>query len=71
MTSHKPYKIDVQDADIVALKARLAGARFPDELDGAGWAYGSPLSDIKRLVTYWRTSYDWKKHEAEINETLL
>lgn len=42
-------------------------ARFPDELDGAGWDYGVPLADIKRLVARWRQGYDWRKHEADIN----
>ncbi|KAF7332854.1 EHN domain-containing protein [Mycena venus] len=44
--------------------------RFPDELDDAGWDYGAPLADIKRLVTRWKNGYDWRKHEAALNAEL-
>lgn len=26
-----------------------------------------PLDYLKRLVDYWRISYDWRKHEAWLN----
>ncbi len=66
----KPYNIAVPDSKIERLKAKLATADFPDELEGAGWDMGSPLADVKRLVTYWRDEFDWRKVEKEINDEL-
>ncbi|KAH9945052.1 alpha/beta-hydrolase [Epithele typhae] len=73
MTSTKiaeetPFEIAVPDADIELLKKKLELARFPDELEGADWSYGAPLADIKRLVSHWKDGFDWRKHEAKINE---
>lgn len=67
MSSETPFKLAIPDADLATLKQKLDLARFPDELDGAGWDYGVPLADIKRLVARWRQGYDWRKHEADIN----
>jgi microsomal epoxide hydrolase len=63
----QPFTIDVPDADIADLRDRLARTRWPDELPGVGWTYGIPLAYVKELAEYWRTSYDWRKHEAELN----
>ena len=64
----KPFKVAVPDADIDQLRKKLELTRFPDELDGAGWDYGAPLTDIKRLAARWQNDFDWRKIEAEINE---
>jgi hypothetical protein len=65
-----PFKIAVPDASIQLLQQKLALTVLPDELDDAGWDYGAPLSDIRRLVARWRDGYDWRKHEAQINDAL-
>jgi hypothetical protein len=49
---------------------KLKLTRFPDELENAGWEYGAPLADIRRLVERWQNGYDWKEHEAQINAEL-
>ena len=65
--SAKPFQVAVPDADIDLLQKKLAFVRFPDELEGAGWDYGSPLADMKRLTAHWKDGFDWRKAEAEIN----
>ena len=32
------------------------------------WEYGANLAYIKQLVEYWRTKYDWRTHERELNK---
>ncbi|KAG7087185.1 hypothetical protein E1B28_013164 [Marasmius oreades] len=64
------FKIKVPDDSINFLKKRLELTRLPDEIDGAGWDYGAPLSDIKRLVARWKDGYDWRKHEKALNDEL-
>lgn len=63
-----PYRIDVPQGDLDDLRDRLARTRWPDELPGAGWSYGVSLDYVKRMAEYWRTGYDWREHEARLNE---
>ncbi|KAF7299513.1 EHN domain-containing protein [Mycena indigotica] len=65
-----PFKIDVPDAALEELSKKLALARLPDELDEAGWDYGVPLDDIRRLLVKWRNDYDWRVHERQLNAEL-
>jgi epoxide hydrolase len=63
----QPFRIDIPQADLDDLKARLARARWPDQLPGVGWDYGIPLDYVKELAGYWRTGYDWRVHERRLN----
>jgi epoxide hydrolase len=64
----RPFRIDVPDADLEDLKDRLARTRWPDQPSGVGWSYGTPLEYVREMAEYWRTSYDWRKEEARLNE---
>jgi epoxide hydrolase len=66
--SIQPYRIAIPQADLDELRDRLGRTRWPDELPDVGWAYGVPLDYLKGLVEYWRTGYDWRAHEARLNE---
>src|SRR5689334_196225 len=63
----QPFRIEISPADVDDLHGRLAGARWPGELPGAGWARGVPLGYLKELAGYWRTRYDWRAAEARLN----
>jgi pimeloyl-ACP methyl ester carboxylesterase len=63
----EPYRIAVPDAVLTDLRERLARTRFPDEIPGSGWGYGSNLAYVKDLVAYWRDRYDWRAAEARVN----
>lgn len=67
MTSINPYTIAIPDNELEKLTQKLSTASFPDELDDAGWAYGAPLADIKRLTEYWKNGFDWRSEESKIN----
>src|SRR3979411_3305606 len=64
----KPFRIDIPQADLDDLSDRLVRTRWPDELRGAGWDYGIPLGSLKELAEHWRTVYNWRDHEARLNE---
>lgn len=66
-TGIRPFRIAIPQSELDDLQHRLARTRWPDELPGAGWNYGIPLDYVKELVEYWHTTYDWRKHEAEMN----
>ncbi|KAJ6554825.1 Alpha/Beta hydrolase protein [Mycena capillaripes] len=68
--AERPFNISVSDEQLDALRQRLELTTFPDELDEAGWQYGAPLADVKRLVSRWKDDYSWRKHEALLNAEL-
>lgn len=68
MESINPYTISVPDEKLEKLGQKLSLASFPDELDDAGWDYGAPLADMKRLTQYWIEEFDWRKEEFKINK---
>ncbi|KAH7130052.1 Alpha/Beta hydrolase protein [Dendryphion nanum] len=68
MASIKPFTIAIPDSEIDRLNQKLALASFPDEVDDAGWDYGAPLPDVKRLATYWKDTYSWRNAEAALNK---
>ena len=63
----QPFKIQVPEAVLGDLRERLARTRWPDEIPGSGWDYGSNLAYIKELVEYWRTGFDWRAQEKAMN----
>ncbi|MGH7821588.1 MAG: epoxide hydrolase N-terminal domain-containing protein, partial [Candidatus Binatia bacterium] len=63
----EPFRIQVSDAVLEDLRARLARTRFPDEIPGSGWRYGTNLDYMRELVAYWRERYDWRAAEAALN----
>ena len=66
--SIQPFTIAIPQADLDDLHERIAHTRWPNQLPGIGWSRGVPLDYLKDLAEYWRTGYDWRKHEARLNE---
>jgi epoxide hydrolase len=64
-----PFRIDIPSAALDDLRDRLDRTRWPDdELPGIGWSQGVPPAYLRDLAAFWRHSYDWRAHEAELNE---
>jgi pimeloyl-ACP methyl ester carboxylesterase len=63
----KPFVLNVPDAAIADLKARLALTRFPDSAPGEPWAFGSSVAYVRDLVGYWKDDFDWPTQEAALN----
>jgi pimeloyl-ACP methyl ester carboxylesterase len=64
----RPFRIDIPQAQLDDLHTRLDLTRWPDELPGVGWEYGASLPYLRELADHWRGAYDWRKHEAALNE---
>ncbi|MFK0216470.1 epoxide hydrolase family protein [Streptomyces sp. NPDC090298] len=62
-----PFRIDIPQAQLDDLHRRLDATRWPDELPGVGWDRGVPVGYLKELAAYWRTSFDWRAAEAQLN----
>lgn len=63
-----PFRIEIPEADLQDLRDRLEATRWPSELPGIGWSRGVPVDYLKDLAEHWRTGYDWRAHEAALNE---
>jgi hypothetical protein len=68
VTEVRPFRIEVPEPDLDDLRQRLARTRWPEQPPGLGWDYGVPLDYLRELAEYWRTGYDWRKHEARLNQ---
>ena len=62
------FQINIPQPILDDLQKRLENTRWPDEVKGAGWDYGTNLCYMKELVDYWQHKYDWRKQEAELNK---
>ena len=62
-----PFTLHVPDSVLEDLNRRLDSVRWPDEIPGNQWKYGTDLEYLKRLIHYWRHDYKWREHEKVIN----
>src|SRR5215216_5427112 len=61
------FSLHVPDDVVADLRERLARTRFPDQVPGALWAYGTDVNYMCELVAYWRAGFDWRAQEAQLN----
>jgi microsomal epoxide hydrolase len=63
-----PFTVHVSDEVLADLRDRLARVRWPDEIPGTAWQYGTSLEYLRELVAYWRDRFDWRAQEAKLNQ---
>jgi epoxide hydrolase len=65
-----PFRIEIPQADLDDLHRRLAETRLPEPVpgDAADFSRGVPPAYLAELVEYWRSAYDWRAAEAELND---
>jgi pimeloyl-ACP methyl ester carboxylesterase len=63
----EPFEIRVPDAELDDLRERLVRTRFPDQIPGSGWDYGTDGAYLQELCGYWRDKFDWRAQEARLN----
>lgn len=64
----REFSIHVEESALADLHSRLERTRMPDQIPGSAWDYGADTAYMEELLTYWRTAYDWRQHEAALNE---
>src|SRR3954462_12166432 len=63
-----PFTYRASDSALVDLNRRLDQTRWPEPETATGWEQGPPLTKLRRLVGYWRSDYDWRRCESELNK---
>ena len=69
----RPFKIAIEESRLQRLQMKLDLTDLPKELESdatAKWSRGPPTAAINKLAQHWIHGYDWRKAEAELNETL-
>ncbi|HEY4156539.1 MAG TPA: epoxide hydrolase [Polyangiaceae bacterium] len=64
---HQPFTVYVADEALADLAMRLERARLPHSSDRS-WDGGTSPWFLARLVEHWRTQYDWRAQERDINQ---
>jgi pimeloyl-ACP methyl ester carboxylesterase len=55
------------DAELEALRARIAATRWPDKETVTDDSQGVPRAMLQELARHWATDYDWRRCEAKLN----
>ncbi|MCP5145132.1 MAG: epoxide hydrolase [Gammaproteobacteria bacterium] len=63
----EPFSIHIPDAVIGDLKQRINNTRWPDQIPGSGWDYGTDTAYLRELLAYWADGFDWRAVEARLN----
>ena len=64
----RPFRIDVPQAALDELAGKLDATRWPAPLPGDDWNTGVPTAWLRSLAEYWRSGYDWREAERELNK---
>lgn len=67
MKGARPFRIDVSDDTLARIADRVAAYRWFDPPEGDAWQRGMSTPALKDVVDYWRTEYDWRAAEADLN----
>ena len=60
----EPFRVALPESLLADLRERLDRTRWPDEIPGSGWSYGTSLSYARELTAYWKDEYDWRAVQA-------
>ena len=63
----RPFTVQIPEAEIEALRARVAATRWPHKEPVDDWSQGVQLAMLQELARYWAADYDWRRCEAELN----
>jgi pimeloyl-ACP methyl ester carboxylesterase len=62
-----PFTLAIEESRLDDLRRRLDFTRWPDSEVVDDWSQGAPLSLVTSLIDYWRTQYDWRRCEKQLN----
>lgn len=63
----RPFKVAIPDADLAAMKRRIAETRWADAQPVADDGQGVRRQTLEPLMRHWAGDYDWRKVEARLN----
>lgn len=64
----RPFTVEIPQAALDDLHARLESTRFATDQPGDGWEQGTPVGYLRDMVDHWKGSFDWRAQEARMND---
>ena len=62
-----PFVIDVDEAVLDDLRARIRATRWPDPAPGPAWSQGTDLDYLRDLLGYWADGFNWPARQQALN----
>src|SRR5690348_11607102 len=66
-TAIRPFTVEIPEAEIEALRARVVATRWPSKELVQDGSQGVQLATLQELARYWAADYDWRACEARLN----
>jgi microsomal epoxide hydrolase len=63
-----PFHVAIDQARLDDIARRIAQYEWQEAPIEGGWGCGADLAYMKDLVSYWQTSFDWRKSESALNQ---
>jgi pimeloyl-ACP methyl ester carboxylesterase len=63
----RPFRIEIPEAELAALRARITATRWPEKETVADASQGVQLATMEELARYWAGEYDFRRFEARLN----
>ncbi|TXR47069.1 epoxide hydrolase family protein [Phyllobacterium endophyticum] len=63
-----PFTIHIPQERLDAIRSKVEAYDWSQLPDAGGWTAGVGIADLRRLVAYWRHSYDWRAVEKRLNQ---
>lgn len=63
----RPFRVEVAEEQLLDLRRRLAATRWSDPEAVNDRSQGIQLLKLQELVRHWRTDYNWRKAETQLN----
>src|SRR6516165_1863776 len=67
MVEIRDFRVEVSEADIADLRARLKRTRWPDAETVSDWSQGIPRAYVRELAGYWAEDYDMYRVAHRLN----
>ncbi|XP_043424575.1 epoxide hydrolase 1 [Prionailurus bengalensis] len=65
--SIRPFKVETSDEEIKDLHRRIDGTRLTPPLEDSRFHYGFNSNYLKKILSYWRNEFDWRKQVEMLN----
>uniref|UniRef100_G1PN44 Epoxide hydrolase N-terminal domain-containing protein n=1 Tax=Myotis lucifugus TaxID=59463 RepID=G1PN44_MYOLU len=59
--SIRPFKVETSDEELNDLYQRIEKVRLTPPLENSRFHYGFNSSYLKKVLSYWRDGFDWRK----------